>query len=336
MKVQIFASAVTAAMLLTAGAHAGTLEDVKKRGHVICSSTVGSPGFSMPDDSGKRTGLEVDVCRAIAAAVLADPEKYKTITLNPAQRFTALQAGEVDLLLNTTTWTLSRDGNGALFAGVTFYDGQGVMVKKGSIGSAKELDGGSICTNQGSTTELNLLDFFRANKVSNEVITFATVQEASAAYQAGRCDAWSADGGILASFRSKMNKPDEHIILKERLSKEPLGAAVRQGDDPWLNVVRWTLFAMHAAEELGLNSKNIAEQAASSTNPEILRFVGKEGALGKVLGLPPDWAMQIVAKVGAYDEVYDRNVGKDSPLKIERGLNASWKNGGLFYAPPVR
>ncbi len=336
MKKSLTAILAAAAAFSASAATAGTLEDVKARGHLLCSSTTGSPGFSMPDDSGKRHGLEVDVCRAIAAAVFGDPERYKIVVLNPTQRFTALQSGEVDVLFNTTTWTLSREGAGALYAGITYYDGQGVLVKKNTISQAKELDGGAICTNQGSTTELNLVDFFRANKVKNEVITFATVQEAANAYESGRCDAWSADAGILAALRSKMKAPDEHVILADRLSKEPLGAAVRKGDDAWFSVVRWTIFALQAAEEFGLTSKNIAETAKTTTNPEILRFVGKEGTLGKVLGLNPDWAYQIVAQVGSYAELFDRNLGAASPLKLERGINASWQNGGLFYTPPFR
>lgn len=325
-----------AAAFTATTATAGTLEDVKARGNLLCSSTTGSPGFSMPDDSGKRHGLEVDVCRAIAAAVFGDSERYKIVVLNPTQRFTALQSGEVDVLFNTTTWTLSREGAGALYAGITYYDGQGVLVKKNTISQTKELDGGAICTNQGSTTELNLVDFFRASKVKNEVITFATVQEAANAYESGRCDAWSADAGILAALRSKMKAPDEHVILADRLSKEPLGAAVRKGDDAWFSVVRWSIFALQAAEEFGLTSKDIAETAKTTTNPEILRFVGKEGTLGKVLGLNPDWAYQVVAQVGSYAELFDRNLGAASPLKLERGINASWQNGGLFYTPPFR
>ncbi|CCN22287.1 amino acid ABC transporter substrate-binding protein [Bordetella bronchiseptica] len=336
MKKTLTSLLVAAIAHTAAPVHAGTLEDVKARGNLLCSSTTGSPGFSMPDDAGKRHGLEVDVCRAIATAVFGDPERHKIVVLNPTQRFTALQSGEVDILFNTTTWTLSREGAGALYAGVTYYDGQGVLVRKGAIASAKELDGGAICTNQGSTTELNLVDFFRANKVSNEVITFATVQEAANAYESGRCDAWSADAGILAALRSKMKAPDDHVILADRLSKEPLGAAVRKGDDAWFSVVRWSIFALQAAEELGLTSKNIAEQAKSTTNPEVLRFVGKEGSLGKVLGLNGDWAYQIVAQVGSYAEIFDRNIGAASPLNLERGINASWKNGGLFYTPPFR
>lgn len=336
MKKGLIAILVAAATYTGTTAYAGTLEDIKARGNLVCSSTTGVPGFSMPDDSGKRHGLEIDVCRAIATAVFGDSNRYKIVVLNPTQRFTALQSGEVDVLFNTTTWTLSREGAGALYAGITYYDGQGILVRKNTITKAQELDGGAICTNQGSTTELNLVDFFRANKVKNEVITFASAQEAANAYESGRCDAWSGDAGVLAALRSKMKAPDDHVILGERLSKEPLGAAVRKGDDAWFSVVRWSIFALHAAEEIGLTSKNVAEITQTTTNPEILRFVGKEGNLGKVLGLNADWAYQIVAQVGSYAELFDRNLGAASQLKLDRGINASWKNGGLFYTPPFR
>lgn len=320
-----------------AASQAATLDTVTKRGAVKCSSTAGTPGFSIPDASGKYRGLDIDVCRAVAAAIFGDPDKVMIVPLTPASRFTALQTGEVDILFNTTTWTLGRETtNGIIFAGVNYYDGQGIMVRSGVIQNAKELNGATICTNQGSTTELNLTDFFRVNSLKNEIVAYATQEEAAQAYQSGRCDAFSSDRSVLYAFRSKLTEPDKHAVLGETLSKEPLGPAVRQGDDPWYNIVKWTLHVLHSAEELGLTSKNIDQTASTTANPNILRLVGKEGELGPGLGLPRQWAYNIVAKVGSYAEIFERNVGKDSPLKIARGLNASWKDGGLHYAPPIR
>jgi len=318
-------------------AHASTLENVVKRGSVRCSVTAGTPGFSLPNNDGKYVGLDVDVCRAVAAAIFGDPEKVTFIPLTAASRFTALQSGEIDILLNTTTWTLGREAtNGILFAGVNYYDGQGILVRSGEIKSARELDGATVCTNQGSTTELNLVDFFRTHRTKNEIVAFASQQEALNAYQAGRCDAFSSDRSVLYAYRSKLNDPGRHIVLDEVLSKEPLGPSVRQGDDRWFNVVRWCLYALHAAEEAGLTSENVDNVASTTTNPDILRLLGKEGTFGTALGLRNDWAYQIISKVGSYAEIFERNIGEKSPLKIARGINASWKNGGLHYAPPIR
>lgn len=333
--------AITAAAILVAtmsgAANASTLENVTKRGTLKCSSSVGTPGFAIPDKSGKYVGLDIDFCRAIASAIFGDPDKISIVPLSPAARFTALQTGEVDVLFNTTTWTLGREAtNGILFAGVNYYDGQGIMVRSGEVQSAKELNGATICTNQGSTTELNLTDFFRINKLKNEIVAYSSQEEAAQAYQAGRCDAFSSDRSVLYAFRTKLTEPEKHTILNETLSKEPLGLAVRQGDDQWYNIVKWAAHALHAAEEFGLTSANIAETASTTANPNILRLVGKEGKLGDALGLPNEWAYNIVLKVGSYAEVFERNIGKDSPLKIKRGINASWKDGGLHYAPPIR
>ncbi|MGW9330427.1 amino acid ABC transporter substrate-binding protein [Bosea sp. NPDC055594] len=333
--------AITAAAILVAtmsgAANASTLENVTKRGTLKCSSSVGTPGFAIPDKSGKYVGLDIDFCRAIASAIFGDPDKISIIPLSPAARFTALQTGEVDVLFNTTTWTLGREAtNGILFAGVNYYDGQGIMVRSGEVQSAKELNGATICTNQGSTTELNLTDFFRVSKLKNEIVAYSSQEEAAQAYQAGRCDAFSSDRSVLYAFRTKLTEPEKHTILNETLSKEPLGLAVRQGDDQWYNIVKWAAHALHAAEEFGLTSANIAETASTTANPNILRLVGKEGKLGDALGLPNEWAYNIVLKVGSYAEVFERNIGKDSPLKIKRGINASWKDGGLHYAPPIR
>lgn len=333
--------AITAAAILVAtmsgAANASTLENVTKRGTLKCSSSVGTPGFAIPDKSGKYVGLDIDFCRAIASAIFGDPDKISIVPLSPAARFTALQTGEVDVLFNTTTWTLGREAtNGILFAGVNYYDGQGIMVRSGEVQSAKELNGATICTNQGSTTELNLTDFFRISKLKNEIVAYSSQEEAAQAYQAGRCDAFSSDRSVLYAFRTKLTEPEKHTILNETLSKEPLGLAVRQGDDQWYNIVKWAAHALHAAEEFGLTSANIAETASTTANPNILRLVGKEGKLGAALGLPNEWAYNIVLKVGSYAEVFERNIGKDSPLKIKRGINASWKDGGLHYAPPIR
>lgn len=333
--------AITAAAILVAtmsgAANASTLENVTKRGTLKCSSSVGTPGFAIPDKSGKYVGLDIDFCRAIASAIFGDPDKISIVPLSPAARFTALQTGEVDVLFNTTTWTLGREAtNGILFAGVNYYDGQGIMVRSGEVQSAKELNGATICTNQGSTTELNLTDFFRISKLKNEIVAYSSQEEAAQAYQAGRCDAFSSDRSVLYAFRTKLTEPEKHTILNETLSKEPLGLAVRQGDDQWYNIVKWAAHALHAAEEFGLTSANIAETASTTANPNILRLIGKEGKLGDALGLPNEWAYNIVLKVGSYAEVFERNIGKDSPLKIERGINASWKDGGLHYAPPIR
>ncbi len=333
--------AITAAAILVAtmsgAANASTLENVTKRGTLKCSSSVGTPGFAIPDKSGKYVGLDIDFCRAIASAIFGDPDKISIVPLSPAARFTALQTGEVDVLFNTTTWTLGREAtNGILFAGVNYYDGQGIMVRSGEVQSAKELNGATICTNQGSTTELNLTDFFRISKLKNEIVAYSSQEEAAQAYQAGRCDAFSSDRSVLYAFRTKLTEPEKHTILNETLSKEPLGLAVRQGDDQWYNIVKWAAHALHAAEEFGLTSANIAETASTTANPNILRLIGKEGKLGDALGLPNEWAYNIVLKVGSYAEVFERNIGKDSPLKIKRGINASWKDGGLHYAPPIR
>lgn len=333
--------AITAAAILVAtmsgAANASTLENVTKRGTLKCSSSVGTPGFAIPDKSGKYVGLDIDFCRAIASAIFGDPDKISIVPLSPAARFTALQTGEVDVLFNTTTWTLGREAtNGILFAGVNYYDGQGIMVRSGEVQSAKELNGATICTNQGSTTELNLTDFFRISKLKNEIVAYSSQEEAAQAYQAGRCDAFSSDRSVLYAFRTKLTEPEKHTILNETLSKEPLGLAVRQGDDQWYNIVKWAAHALHAAEEFGLTSANIAQTASTTANPNILRLIGKEGKLGDALGLPNEWAYNIVLKVGSYAEVFERNIGKDSPLKIKRGINASWKDGGLHYAPPIR
>ena len=326
-----------AVVLAAQSASAQTLKAVKDRGILNCGSNGSLAGFGLPDAQGKWTGLDVDFCRAVAAAVLGDVSKVKFVPLSAKDRFTALQSGEVDVLARNTTWTSSRDSQlGLLFAGVDYYDGQGFMVRKSlKVNSALELNGASVCVQQGTTTELNLADFFRAHNMTVKTVTFATANEAVKAYDASRCDAFTTDASGLYSERLRLANPDDHIVLPEIISKEPLGPAVRQGDDQWFNVVKWTLFAMLNAEEAGITSKNIDEMM-KSTNPDIKRFVGTEGNYGEQLGLGNDWAVNIVKLVGNYGEVFDRNVGAGSPLKIERGLNKLWNKGGLMYGPPIR
>ena len=318
-------------------ASAQTLKAVKDRGMLNCGANGTLAGFGLPDAQGKWTGLDVDFCRAIAAAVLNDSEKVKYVPLSAKDRFTALQSGEVDVLSRNTTWTSSRDTSlGLNFTGVNYYDGQGFMVRKAlKVNSALELNGASVCVQQGTTTELNLADYFSANKMQLKSVTFATANEAVKAYDAGRCDAYTTDASALYAERLRVSDPNDHIILPEIISKEPLGPAVRHGDDQWFDIVKWTLFAMMNAEELNISSKNV-DEALKSTNPEIKRFVGTEGNFGEQLGLSKDWAVRIVKQVGNYGETFERNVGLGSPLKIERGLNKLWTKGGIQYAPPIR
>jgi len=318
-------------------ASAQTLKAVKDRGMLICGANGTLAGFGLPDAQGHWTGLDVDVCRAIAAAIFDDPNKVKFVPLTAKDRFTALQSSEVDVLVRNTTWTSSRDTSlGLNFTGVDYYDGQGFMVRKSlKVNSALELNGASVCVQQGTTTELNLADFFRAHKMQLKSVTFATANEAIKAYDAGRCDAYTTDASGLYAERLRLANPDDHIILPEIISKEPLGPVVRQGDDQWFDVVKWVLFAMINAEELGIMQKNV-DDMLKSPNPAIKRFVGTEGNYGEQLGLTKDWAVRIIKLVGNYGEVFERNVGKGSPLKIDRGLNKLWNQGGIQYAPPIR
>lgn len=324
------------AMTATAGT-AATLDDVKAKGFVQCGVSQGLPGFSNPDSSGNWSGLDVDHCRAVAAAIFGDPEKAKFTPLSAKERFTALQSGEVDILPRNTTWTMSRDTQlGLNFAGVNYYDGQGFMVRKDmNINSALQLSGASICTNTGTTTELNVADYFRANKMEYELVAFEKADEVVAAYDAGRCDVYTTDQSGVYAQRLKLTNPADHIVLPEIISKEPLGPVVRQGDDQWFNIVKWTHFAMINAEEMGVSSANVDEMKAGD-NPGIKRLLGSEGEFGKALGLENDWAYNIIKSVGNYAESFDRNVGPDTPLAISRGINALWSKGGLQYAPPVR
>ena len=329
-----------AAFALSVGiAQAGaTLDAIKSKGFIQCGVSTGLAGFSNPDDAGNWSGLDVDVCRAIAAALFGDAEAVKYTPLTSKERFTALQSGEVDVLSRNTTWTLARDSSlGLDFTGVSYYDGQGFMVPKSlGVKSALELDGASVCVQTGTTTELNLADYFRANNMSFTPVVFERPDEVRAAYEQGRCDAYTTDQSGLYAQRTGLANPDEHVILPEVISKEPLGPGVRHGDNEWGDVVRWTLYAMLEAEELGVSSENVDDLKANSTNPNVRRLLGVEGEMGQGLGVPNDWGYQVVKQVGNYGEMFERNVGMGTPLKIERGLNALWTNGGLQYAMPVR
>ncbi|MFQ6022490.1 MAG: amino acid ABC transporter substrate-binding protein [Acidiferrobacterales bacterium] len=317
---------------------AATLDDVKRKGFVQCGVSQGLPGFSNPDEAGNWTGIDVDVCRAIAAAIFGKADKVKYTPLSAKERFTALQSGEVDLLSRNTTWTLVRDtALGLNFAGINYYDGQGFMVPtKLGIKSAKELTGASVCVNIGTTTELNMADFFRANNMDYKPVVFEKADEVVAAYDAGRCDVYTTDRSGLAAQRLKLKNPDAHMVLPEIISKEPLGPVVRHGDDQWLDIVKWTLFAMVEAEEYGVSSKNVKKMRSKSKDPVVKRLLGKEGDLGKNLGLKSEWAYDVIKEVGNYGEVYDKHVGPNTPLGLARGVNALWKDGGLQYAMPVR
>jgi general L-amino acid transport system substrate-binding protein len=329
-----------AALLATAGtAKAGaTLDAVKKKGFVQCGVSTGLAGFSNPDDAGNWSGIDVDVCRAVATALFGDAKAVKFTPLTSKERFTALQSGEIDVLSRNTTWTLSRDtALGLDFVGVTYYDGQGFMVPKSlGVKSALELDGASVCVQTGTTTELNLADYFRANNMSFSPVNFERPDEARTAYEQGRCDVYTTDKSGLYAQRTGLTHPEDTIILPETISKEPLGPVVRHGDNEWGDVVRWSLYAMVEAEDLGVTSKNVDDQKANSTNPEVRRLLGVEGESGKDLHVRDDWGYQIVKQVGNYGEVFERNLGQSTPLKIDRGLNAQWKNGGLQYAMPIR
>ena len=318
----------------TAGAQS-TLDSVRGKGFVSCGTNTGLAGFSQPDSKGIWRGIDVDVCRAVAAAVFGDANKVRYVPATTQQRFTSLQSGEVDLLSRNTTWSFSRDASlGFNFAGVNFYDGQGFMVwKKLNVKSAKQLNGATICVQPGTTTELNLADYFRANRMTFKPVVIDKLEEVLNAYFSGRCDVFTTDLSGLVSVRgSRAPNAADHVILPEVISKEPLGPLVRHGDDRWFDIVKWSLFAMIEAEEMGLSSRNI-DQAASSKDPAVQRFIGATGDLGKMLGLDNRWAFNIVKQVGNYAESFEANL---KPLGFERGQNALWKDGGLMYAPPIR
>lgn len=330
-----------AATLLSLPAHAGKdLEAIKKRGELVCGVNTGLPGFSAADSQGKWSGMDVDVCRSVAAAILGNADKVRYVPLNPQQRFTALQSGEIDMLARNTTWTLTRDASlGLSFVGVNFYDGQGFMVpKKLNVKSAKQLKGATVCVQSGTTTELNMTDFSRANKLDLKPVVFADLQATNAAYFAGRCQAYTTDASGLASIRAKEAKdPNEHVILPELISKEPLGPAVRRGDDEFEAIVKWVGFALIEAEEYGVTQANADQLKSSSTNPAVMRLLGMGNEdTGKLLGLDKEWAYRAIKAVGNYGEQFERHVGPKTAIGLPRGVNNLWTNGGVMYAPPVR
>ena len=331
-------AAVIGVVALAYDATAGTLDVVKQRGAVVCAVNTGLAGFAMPDRQGNYQGLDADTCRAIAAAVFGDPTKVKFVPATAQQRFTLLQTGEVDVLVRNTTWTLLREAeNGFNFAPVTYYDGQGFMVPvKSGIKSAKELDGATICVQPGTTTELNLADYFRANHLSYKPLVIEKLDEVENAYFSGRCDAYTTDrSGLAATRAAKAPKPEDHVILPEVISKEPLAPAVRHGDDQWFDIVKWTVFAMIGAEEKGISKTNV-DDMLKSDDPEIKRMLGVTAGMGKALHLDDKFAYNIIKQIGNYGEVFERTVGKDSALKLDRGVNALWTKGGLLYAMPFR
>jgi general L-amino acid transport system substrate-binding protein len=317
--------------------HADTLGEVKKRGFLKCGVGQGLAGFSSPDKAGQWHGIDVDLCRAVAAATLGDASKVKYTALSAKERFTALQSGEIDLLSRNTSWTIVRDSSLAVdFPGVLYYDGQGFMVpKKLNVKTLKDLNGATVCVNLGTTTELNLADYFRSQKMTYKLVAFEKNDEVVAAYDAGRCDVMSSDQSGLYADRTKLKKPDDHVILPELISKEPLSPAVRHGDNRWADIVRWSLYAMIEAEELKITSAT-ADKQKSNSNPAVRRLLGLEGDIGKNLGLKSDWSMQVIKQVGNYQEIFERNLGANTPLKIARGQNALWRDGGLQYAMPFR
>ena len=328
---------IVAVSVFALSANAGTLDDVKNRGFLKCGVTTGLAGFAAPDDSGNWTGLDVDMCRAVAAAVFGDSSKVEFTTTTGKSRFPTLASGEIDMLARNTTWTLSRDVNlGFEFVGVNFYDGQGFMIPSSlGVSSATELDGATVCIQTGTTTELNLADYFSSNNMSYEAVTIETNDEARQNYEAGRCDVYTTDASGLSSTRSALPDPDAHMVLPEIISKEPLGPATRHGDDQWSDIITWVLNATITAEELGVNSSNV-DKMKNSNNPEIRRMLGSDGSQGAELGLSNDWAYQIIKQVGNYGEIFENNIGVNTPLGIERGLNALWTKGGLQYSPPFR
>ncbi|WP_299612595.1 amino acid ABC transporter substrate-binding protein [uncultured Tateyamaria sp.] len=338
MKKTVIFGALTAAGMAAGAAAAGTLDDVKARGTLNCGVTTGLVGFAAPDANGEWKGFDVGVCRAVAAAVLGDPAAVEFVPTTGKTRFTALASGEIDMLARNTTWTFSRDVDLKFtFVGVNYYDGQGFMVPKDlGVSSAKDLDGATVCIQTGTTTELNLADFFRSNNISYEPVPIETNAEAQQQYLAGACDVYTTDASGLAATRATFEAPGDHVLLPEIISKEPLGPLVRHGDNEWGDVVRWTLNALISAEELGITSANITEMGAGTNNPEINRILGTEGTLGEMLGLDADWAMKAISAEGNYGEIFEKNIGESTPIGLARGLNAQWTDGGLLYSPPFR
>ncbi|SLN38215.1 General L-amino acid-binding periplasmic protein AapJ precursor [Pseudoruegeria aquimaris] len=338
MKKSVFLGALTLASMGAGVAAAATLDDVKARGKLNCGVTTGLVGFAAPDANGVWEGFDVAVCRAVAAAVLGDPMAVEFVPTTGKTRFTALASGEIDMLARNTTWTFSRDVDLKFdFVGVNYYDGQGFMVPKElGVSSAKELDGATVCIQTGTTTELNLADFFRANNISYEPVPIETNAEAQQQYLAGACDVYTTDASGLAATRATFEDPSAHVLLPEIISKEPLGPLVRHGDNEWGDIVRWTLNALISAEELGVTSANIGELSAGTNNPEVNRLLGTEGNLGEMLGLDAEWAKRAIMAGGNYGEVFEKNIGEATPIGLARGLNAQWTDGGLLYSPPFR
>ena len=339
MKKSVILGALTVAGLAASAAVAGTMDDVKARGKLNCGVTTGLVGFAAPDANGEWQGFDVGVCRAVAAAVLGDPKAVEFVPTTGKTRFTALASGEIDMLARNTTWTFSRDVDLKFeFTGINYYDGQGFMVPKDlGVGSAKDLDGATVCIQTGTTTELNLADFFRSNNISYEPVPIETNAEAQQQYLAGACDVYTTDASGLAATRATFEDPSAHVVLPEIVSKEPLGPLVRHGDNDWGDVLRWSLNALIAAEELGVTSANIAELSSAPTNnPEVNRLLGTEGNLGEMLGLDAEWAKRAIMAGGNYGELFEKNIGENTPIGLARGLNAQWKNGGLIYTPPFR
>ncbi|MDA0304774.1 MAG: amino acid ABC transporter substrate-binding protein [Proteobacteria bacterium] len=340
MKKSVFALAAAAATALTLGAgtaQAGTLEDVKARGVLNCIVNTGLPGFSYTDSSGRWKGFDADMCRSVAAAVLGDGEKVKFIPATGKTRFTLLNSKEGDVIFRNTTWTFVRDVDVKLnFIHTTYYDGQGFIIRKTKgVKHAKELDGATVCIQTGTTTELNLADFFRANKIKYKPVPIESNEEARKNYLADRCDAYTTDASGLAATRATFDKPGDHIILPEIISKEPLGPVVRHGDDQWADIVRWTVYALIAGEEHGVTAAN-ADAMAAKKNPATARLLGSEGTLGAMIGLDKDWAKRAIKAQGNYAEIFERNVGTKTPIGLARGLNAHYTKGGLQYSPPFR
>ena len=330
-------STVAASAFMAFGAQADTLSDVQKKRYVQCGVDGQLPGFSAPDSRGQMAGIDVDVCRAVAAATIGRAAAVRYTPLTAKERFTALSSGEVDVLSRNTTWTLTRDSSlGLNFAGVNYYDGQGFLVSKNlGVSSALELDGADICIQAGTTTELNLADFFRVNNMKYRAITYDTSVQTKEGFEAGRCDVLTSDQSQLAAIRIQLATPASAVVLPDVISKEPLGPVVRQGDDKWFNIVKWSMNCMINAEEYGVSSSNI-RQMRQSTDANVRRMLGLEGQGGQDLGISNRWCYNIVAQVGNYKEIYDRNVGPDSRLALPRGVNALWKDGGILYAPPIR
>lgn len=343
MKKSVFMGTLAAAGLVATGAMAqdagsSTLAAVKDHGALKCGVNPGTPGFAAPDANGVWKGFDVDLCRAVAAAIFGDPEKVEYTPLTSAVRFTALSSGEVDMLARNTTWTFSRDVDlKTEFTGINYYDGQGFMIPKDlGVSSAKELEGATVCIETGTTTELNLADYFRTNGMDYEPVPVESFTEAQNQFLAGACDVYTTDASALAASRASFENPADYVVLPEIISKEPLGPLVRHGDSEWGDVVRWTLNAMVSAEELGVTSANATEMAAGTDNPEINRLLGVEGELGAMLGLPNEWAFNVITMVGNYGETFEANIGESTPVGLARGLNALWTEGGLIYSPPFR